>query len=109
MDEQKNNSLSFLISLGLAGVGAAIFVAAYFLVMVCSSLLNSESLLSVWVVMFVLVLGFLAMPMIIYRRTSVLKFALNIFVLEILWVLVLGIMTVLFFPSLAFLPPFLWM
>lgn len=109
MDEQKNNSFSFLASLGLAGVGAAIFIAAYFLVMVYSSLLNSESLLSVWMVMFVLVLGFLAVPMIVYYRTSVLKFALNIFVLEILWVLALGIITILFFPSLAFLPPFFWM
>jgi hypothetical protein len=107
MEEQKISSPSFLASLGLAAVGAVIFIAAYFLVVEYSSLLNSQSLLIVWVVMLVLVLGFLIMPVIVYRRTSALQPTLSVFVMEILLIVILGIMVTIFYPQLAFLPPFL--
>lgn len=92
MEEQKNNSLSFLASLGLAGAGSVIFVAGYIFVRYYSTL-NSQSLLVVWFVMLALILGFLIMPLITYWRTTSVKSTLKVFMLQFFFALILMIIS----------------
>ena len=104
MEEQKNHTLSFLASLGLAAVGAVIFIAGSVLLMSANLLSGTYSLLVMWFVFLALLVGFFIMPIIAYKCTSSAKTLLSVLILEIIFIVALAIivepirMWILFIP-----------
>ena len=92
MDEQKNNNrtLSFLASMGLAALGAVIFISVSAIAMF-SGASSASSLLSIFFLFLAVITGFFIMPIMAYRHTSLVKTVFSVLLLQICFIAALAI------------------
>ena len=90
MEEQKKRTLSLLASIGLGALGAVAFIADFVLLISANVLSGTYSLLVMWSVFLVLLIGGLIMPGMAYKHTASVKAALTVFILQTLFVIALA-------------------